>query len=445
MPTVREYMLARRHVMLWLGAILLVAPLATAAQEVMPEPKLVDRIVAIVDEEMILQSDLEREIELYHLERQYAGVAVTANKAEIQQEVLDRLVESKLIIAAAKQADISVEEEVIEQGVEARIDQLIEHFGSREALERELLQNGMTLVDYQGRLATQMTDQHYLRAVVSRFIRPKIEVLENEILEYYENHKDELPTAPDSLTLANILIPIQPSLQTRQAIQQKVSAVQQALQAGQPFDEVAREYSDGPNANRGGKIGVVQRGDLFDSNLETVVFQLAVGEISQPVLTQRGVHLVRVDAITENGRAISQIFFPLEVSQDDVAVAQQQADTVYQRLLAGEPFSLVAAEVSGDAVSARQGGHLGKFRLEDLSPEFQEALQDKMAGELTEPVLTPTGLYIFLVQERTLGRQFTYEEVKEDIRSALESQKMEVELTRYVETLRQRFFIDMKG
>ena len=105
----------------------------------------------------------------------------------------------------------------------------------------------------------------------------------------------------------------------------------------------------------------------------------------------------------------------------------------------------MAAEVSGDAVSARQGGHLGKFRLEDLSPEFQEALQDKMAGELTEPVLTPTGLYIFLVQERTLGRQFTYEEVKEDIRSALESQKMEVELTRYVETLRQRFFIDMKG
>ena len=425
--------------------ILLWFPVTSQAQPSSAEPQLVDRIVAIVDEEMILQSDLDREIELYRLEREYAGVPITANETEIRQEVLERLVESKLIIAAAKQADIAVEDEVIQQGVDGRIDELIEHFGSEGALERELIQSGMTLQDYRDRLATQLTDQHYLRAVINRFIRPKIEILENEILDYYEDHQDEIPTSPDSLSLANILIPVEPSEEARQAVQQKVAQAQQDLDAGEDFAAVARQYSEGPNASRGGKIGLVKEGELFDKNLEKIVTQLDVGQHSQPVLTQRGVHIVRVDAVSEAGRAISQIFFSLEVTQENVEMAQEDADAAYQRLIAGEAFSLVASEVSGDPTSARQGGHLGTFRLEDLSPQFQEALQNKHTGEITQPITTPVGVYIFLVEERKGGRQFTFEEVKEDIRHALESMKMETELSRYVESLRQRFFIDLKG
>jgi len=425
--------------------VTLLTPGAGRTQEVLPEPELVDRIVAIVDEESILQSDLDREIEFYRLELERAGQQLTVPENEIREEVLERLVESKLIVAAAKQAEITVDEAAIEQGVDEKIDQLIQHFGTEQALSEELRRNGMTLQDYRDRLATQLTDQHYLHTVIGRFIRPKIEVLENEILFYYENNQHEIPASPDSLSLANILIPVEPSRETLRAVQEKVARALQALQEGQPFAEVARQHSEGPNAQRGGTIGVVKRGDLFDQHMESIVFELAVGQYSQPLETQRGVHIVHVDAIEGEGRAISQIFFPMEVSQEDVALAQQQAQAAYDRLLAGEAFALVASEVSGDPTSAHKGGDLGTFRLEDLSPQFQEALKDKNTGDLTEPLLTPVGVYIFLVKERKAGHRLTYDEVKEDIRRYLEAQKLETELTRYVESLRQRFFIDMKS
>jgi len=409
------------------------------------EPQLIDRIVAIVDQEMILQSDLERELELYVIEARYAGREITETEAEVREEILARLIETKLIIAAAKQEEISVEDEVVQQGVEEKVNELVQHLGSEDNLKRELLNSGMTLEDYRSRLATQLRDQHYLRAVISRFIRPQVEVLENEIADYYQEHLADMPATPDSLTLANILIPVQPAADVQREIQAKIARALQELEEGQPFATVAKSLSEGPNAQRGGSLGVVKRGDLFDRELEVAVFALEEGRNSLPIVTTRGVHIIHLDAITTEGRAISQIFFPLTVTEEDVAAARKLAEAAHARLLAGEPFSTVATEVSSDPASAHCGGDLGTFRLEDLSAQFQDHLRDTKAGEVTEPLLTPAGFYIFLLKERTYGRTLSFAEVKGNIRRLLESQKLDAELVRYVKSLRSRFFVDQKG
>jgi len=419
---------------------------AGAAAQTGGEPRLLDRIVAIVDEEAILQSDLEREVELYRLEREYAGQPVTEVTPEIRREMLDRLIESKLIIAAAKQADMTVDEAAIHESVEQKIQQFVEHFGSLENLERELARSGMTLSDYRARMNSQLRDQQYLRLVVGKYIRPKIEVLENEVHDYYLAHLDEMPAEPDSVTIADILIPVQPTLEVRQEVQRAVAEVQAALQAGMAFEEAARKFSRGPNAARGGAIGVVSPGDLFDPNLDRTAFNLSLGQVSDPVVSSRGVHLLRVDSIDEKGRrAISQIFFPIEITEADVQAARAKIDEARERVMNGESFALVAAEVSGDPVSARAGGVLGTFRLEDLSSQFQEVLANASIGQITEPVLTPAGWYIFLVQDRVEGHMYTYEELKDNLRQMVEGQKIEQALTEYVEGLRERFFIDEKS
>ena len=409
-------------------------------------PRLVDRIVAIVDEEAILQSDLDREVELYKLEKEYAGEPIPAETPEVRREMLNRLIESKLIIAAAKQADMTVDEEAVEESVQDKIDQFVEHFGSLDSLRRELGRSGMTLADYRARMKSQLRDQQYLRLVVGKFIRPGIEVLENEVRDYYLTHLDEMPAEPDSLTIANILIPVQPSVEVRQGIQEKVAEIQAALEAGRSFAEVAREYSEGPNAKRGGEVGVVAPGDLFDSNLDRAVFTLSVAEVSEPVVSSMGVHLVKLDSVQDDGRrAISQVFLPIEVAQEDVDAARNVIDAAGVRVRNGEPFGLVAAEVSGDPVSAGNGGVLGTFRLEDLSAQFQTALAEAEIGEVTEPILTPAGWYIFQIQERSAGHMYTYEELKDNLRQLVENQKIEKSLAEYVEGLRTQFFIDEKS
>lgn len=419
------------------------APTPSRAQD---EPVLVDRIVAIVDEEIILQSDLEREAELWRLEQEYAGNNPGELTPELRREMLDRLIESKLIIAAAKQADMDVDEEAIRQSVEEKIQQFVEHFGSLEALKRELLRSGMTLDDYRARMNTQLRDQQYMRLVVGKFIRPKVEVLENEVRDYYLEHLEEMPAESDSLTIADILVPVQPAVTVRQEIQKQVAAVQTALQGGASFADVARSYSKGPNAARGGGIGTVAPGDLFDENLDRAAFALQPGQVSDPVITSRGVHLLYVDAVKPDGRrALSQIFLPIQVTEEDREAARAEIEKARDRILAGEAFSLVASGMSRDALSAGRGGVLGTFALNDLSEQFQSVLTDAQEGELTEPVLTQAGWYIFLVQDRKPGHLFTYEELRDDLRQMVETQKIETELAKYVAGLRERFFIDEKN
>ena len=429
--------------MLVLAATLaLLVPTVVRAQS---EPRLLDRIVAIVDEEAILQSDLDREVELYRLEKEYSGETVTADAATVRREMLERLVESKLIIAAARQADMQVDNDAIQQSVDQKIQQFVEHFGSMEALERELKASGMTLGDYRNRMGSQLRDQQYLRLVVGKFIRPEVEVLENEVRAYYLANLDQMPAEPDSVTIADILIPVQPSVEVRQAVQAEVKKIQAALAEGRGFADVAREFSKGPNAKRGGIVGVVSPGDLFDANVDRAVFALQVGQVSEPVVSSRGVHLMRVDSVQDgNRRAISQIFLPIDVTQTDVDNARTAIEAARQRVLAGEAFSLVASEVSGDPASARNGGVLGTFKTEDLSTQFQGALEGVEVGQLTEPILTPAGWYVFKVLERAAGHMYTYDELKDNLRQVVENQKIEAKLAEYVAGLRTRFFIDEK-
>lgn len=408
-------------------------------------PVLVDRIVAIVDEEAILQSDLDREFELFRMEKEYAGQTAPENTAEVRGELLERLIEAKLIIAAAKQADMTVDEEAINESVEQKIQQFVEHFGSLARLQEELLRSGMTLEDYRSRMRGQLRDQQYLRLVVGKFIRSDVEVMENEVRDYYLAHLDEMPADPDSLTIADILVTVQPSLAVRQEIQAQVSRIQAALQAGRDFADVAREYSLDPSAQRGGQIGILGPGDLFDPALGRAAFALPEGQVSEPVVSSRGVHLLKVDAVQPDGRrALSQIFLPITVSQEDIDQAKAQIDRAGERIAAGEAFSLVAAEISQDPGSSRNGGVLGTFALADLSPQFQETLKDAQPGQVTPPVLMPAGWYLFQVLDRKAGHMFTYEELQDDLRQAVESRKIETALAAYVAGLRERFFIDLK-
>ena len=423
------------------GALLLVLAGTVMAQE----PVLLERIVAIVDEEMVLQSDLDLAVELYQLDRQLAGEQPAPEDAALRSQVLDSLIENKLVIAAAKQNDMVVEEADIEARVNHRIEQLVSQYGSQMALNQALAESGLSLEDFRFRYASQLRNQQYMRLVVGRFIRPGIEVMENEVEQYYLDHLDEMPAEPDSVTVASIMVRVQPSAETRRLVQDQVAQAQAALAAGQRFSDVAKQFSQGPNAQRGGRIGAVRPGDLFDRVLNQTLSELSAGEVSQPVVSSRGVHLLYVEEVGSDGsKVLSQVFYPVEVTEQDVAAARERVLAARQRVLDGEVFSLVAAEVSEDPVSAASGGLMGTFQLDQLAPAFQEALADAETGDLSEPLLSAAGWYVFQMIERMAGHQYTYEELSEELRQFVESQKIEAGLVEYIDGLRDRFFVDIK-
>jgi peptidyl-prolyl cis-trans isomerase SurA len=408
-------------------------------------PQLVDRIVAVVDEEPILLSDLEREIESYLFELQSMGQQPPEDQGEVRQRMLDRLIEVKLMVAQAKRDGLVVGEEELEAGVRQAMRDIESRFGSRQALEAELRRAGLTYEDLEARNRELVRDRMYTGRILDVYVRPEIEVRDDEIREYYEENRDQIPRQSASVELANILIVPQPDEAIRERIERKLGEIRRALSAGTPFAEVAREYSEGPNASRGGAVGTFGRGDLFSPVLEDLAWSLPLGQISEPVNTELGTHLIQVTERTDDEVAISQILLPVEIAEAERTAARERAAEVAAMARSGQDFAELARKYSDDPESRENDGLLGTFEVDRLSETFASAVETLEVGEVSDPVGGAAGFFVLKLLDRRGGEVYAFDEVEGRIREILFQQKAEAELEDFVDSLRERFYIEVKA
>jgi len=430
-------------------AVVLAVPAWAWAQdpgsETLVSPRLVDRIVAIVDEEAILLSDLEREIETYHFEMETAGESVTSGEAQIRQEMLDRLIEVKLLVAQAKLDGMVVGDEEVERETAQATQRLIDRFGTRAALDRELARSGMTFEDLQDRNRELVRNRLYTMRVVQRYVRPRVDVRDDEVRAFYEEHKDEVPRQQAQVTIANILVVAQPDTDVMDGIDEKLAVISKSLEDGTSFEDTASEYSEGPNASRGGLVGRFARGDLFSPVIENALWAMPVGQVSPPINTELGIHILELldrDADTVNFR---QILLRVEITETNQQAARDRAMEVVEKARAGQDFATLATEYSDDPGSRENGGLLGTFAADQLSTQFQAALRGMEPGEVTDPVDGAAGFFILKLLERAAGEAYSYEELEDRMRSAVFDQKLEQELGLYLIELRDSFYIEIKA
>lgn len=431
------------------AALLLLLGLAALALRADPVaaqgPELVDRIVATVDEEAILLSDLEREVESYRFEREQMGVPITESASEIRSMMLNRLVEVKLLVAQAKLDGIEVAEEEVEAAVARSVDEIIARFGTKAELERELARNGMSFDDLMARNRDLIRNRLFTSRMIATYIRPNIEVREDEVRAFYDAHIDEVPKTPATVTLSNILVVPQPEPEAQRALQQKLDDIEAALDRGRTFEQVAEQYSEGPNAERGGLIGEFAKGDLFHPVLEQLAWSMPIGEISQPITTELGVHMVMVTQRTDNLVTLKQILLRVPIEQSDWDRAETRAQDVYRQAISGQDFATLVENYSDDPASRDEGGLLGSFPVDKLTPEFKRALTGLGLGEIAAPVRGTAGFFILRLDSRDDPRVLPYEDVKDQVRMAVEEEKIEAELQVFLTDLRTRFYIDIKA
>ena len=408
-------------------------------------PELVDRVVAVVDDESILQSDLDREVESYKFEQSQSGQPVTEDDATIRRKMLDRLIEVKLLVAQAKLDEIEVTDDEIDQAVARSLDEVISRFGTKAELMKELARNGMTFDDLKARNRDLIRNRLYTNRMISMHIRPLIEVREDEVRAFYEEHIDEIPRTPASVSVSNILVVPQPEPGAQKALQEKIAAIEKALAAGEDFGKVAERFSEGPNAKRGGLVGSFARGDLFNPALEELAWSLPVGKVSDPVSTELGVHLVQVTARTDEEVTLRQILLRVTITADDWERARLRAQKVYEEARAGQDFAKLVEKYSDDPASRDNGGKLGTFPEEKLTPEFRRALKGLQPGEVAPPVKGTAGYFVLRLDERIPPQRKSYEEIHDQLRAMVEDQKIQAELDKFLQGLREKFYIDIKA
>jgi len=336
-----------------------------------------DKIVAVVDREVITLSDLNFTVQQVALQNR-----LDPNSPSLRNQVLDGMINDKLVLAQAIEDSIVVTEEEITERLEQQINRLIYQAGGQDQLEKIY---GMSINrmkrEYQFR---ELIRKQMLVQKIQQQRQMQLSVSRREVEEFFATYKDSIPKVPTEYELSHIYIEPKPDSSVLQAIYAKALKIVDSIKAGGDFADFAKRYSSDGSAANGGDLGFARRGS-FVKEYEEVAFTLQENEISKPVRTQFGYHIIQL--LERRGDAVRtrHILFPIEVSQanDDSAIAQ--LNRIRSEALAGKNFGALARRYSEDPDTKDVGGDLGRVAIDQLDPAYEEFVKSAKVGDISEP------------------------------------------------------------
>lgn len=361
-----------------------------------------DRIVAVVDNDIILDSELNAQVQLLVINNK-----IDPNTPGLKEQVLQSMINEKLIVAKAIEDSVTVTDDEIQQQLDNVIQQRIQQFGSEARLE-EIYGMPISRIRREFRdemrknlLAQRLQQQRFGGTQIGRF----------EVEEFYRTYKDSLPRVPEEVELAHIFMRPKVSDEAKATTTAKLRGLLDSLQNGADFGALARRYSEDPgSAPQGGDLGFVRRGQ-FVKEFETAVFALGEKQVSGIVETEFGLHIIQL--LERRGDAVHARHILLRIEKtkisDDATIAL--LDSLRQRILAGESFAELAKKYSERKETSMIGGELGTFELEQLDKGTFDAIAGLKEGEMTHPVRlvegNSYGYHILLLKKRVPAHSMT--------------------------------------
>ncbi|MBC8466050.1 peptidylprolyl isomerase, partial [bacterium] len=288
---------------------------AFAGGNILYSQEVIDSIAAVVDDEIILESEISYGISTLLLEsgKKYPS---EAEVMELRNQVLNAYIIQKVLLAKALEETLFVEDRIIEKELQRKMDVLIGQIGSEEELVKyfnkpmRLIKREMSDGVRDGLLIEQLKGSQISRV---RLRRP-------EIVEFFEEHKDILPVQPEEVEVSHILLEVKPSEESKAEKMAVIGGLRDQLIAGADFDSLAKLNSEDFSAEDGGRLGFTTRGDLVQS-YEEAAFLLKPGEVSEPIESPYGLHLIK--QIERQGERIStqHILIKLAPSESDWEIA----------------------------------------------------------------------------------------------------------------------------
>jgi peptidyl-prolyl cis-trans isomerase SurA len=323
------------------------------------------------------------------------------------------------------------------------MEQVKSQFPTTSAFEDALRREGITETMLRERYESDVRQEILAQRVVGREIRSTVEVTTDEVQKYFDEHKDELPQRPDEVQLAHIVAyPVDPAKD--RAARERIETARERLLAGEDFAAVAADVSDDPSRNRGGELGWFEPGDL-DPDFQAVVDTLALNTVSEPVHTRFGYHLVEV--LERDGRRfhVRHVLAMVQPSQGDLERAEERATAARERVLAGESFEDVAAEMSDDPLTREQGGELGWTPMQALMPAVAEMIDSVGVNNISPVVPSDRGYHVFKILNRRAGGAYDFDEIRDQLRGYLEQQELEAAYDEWMAGVRDSAYVEIKG
>jgi len=414
----------------------------TIAQPAAAEPApgaLLDRIVAVVNDGVVLQTELDERVQQIDQRMHERGLQPVP-RDQVEEQVLERLIISEAQRQRADRLGIKVDDDTLNRALTTVAERNGIPFAD---LPRALAQQG---VDYQ-RYREESRREMQIEQLRARDVYARINVTQNEIDTYLRkiSGRDESV----EYHLSHILISI-PSGATNEQIdqaRQKALELRDRANQGEDFSRLAVAYSAGAQALQGGDLGW-RKLSAIPTLFVDPLLRMKAGEVSDPIPSPSGFHLVRLDEtrgaerVLVTQRHVRHILVePNEVRPE--ALAHEKIEALRARIVAGEDFATIAREESDDHASANAGGDLGWSAPGAFAGPFEDALVKLQPNELSQPVHTEFGWHLIELLE-TREHDSTVEQQRTVALQELRKQKAEAETDRWERQMRDEAYVEIR-
>ncbi len=400
-----------------------------------------ERIAAIVDEDIILQTELDRAVA--NIRAQYAGRDQQLPPPNVlERQVLERLILIRLQTARATSSGMKISDEEVNAAVAniARQNKV-----TPDQLREQLARDGLSFSEFRNSLR----DEIMIQRLRQRFAQGRISVSDAEV----DAGLALQAGGSTQYRLAHILVGL-PEGATAEQIklaQTKIDGIKALLDKGEmEFSAAAVRYSDSPNALEGGNLGW-RSADQIPTTFANTIRNMQTGQFIGPIRGASGFQLIRLEetrnAETGDAKMVTQyqarhILVRIDDDTSDTA-AKTRLETIRARITGGADFAEIATKSSEDPVSKARGGDLGWFAQDDYGTEFGTAVTALTDGQVSEPFKTQAGWHVV---QRVGSRQVnaTDESRRTEIRESIGQRKLEDEWTRFLRELRGEAFIDIR-
>jgi len=426
-------------------AAILVFGLGQAALAQGGNPAMLDKIVATVDDEVILLSAVLQDVELFLMQ---TGARVDSIQyRQLMEEALGNMVNEKILLAKARRDGIQIGEEELNMALDRHVAGLIEQSGGENRFQRQLDAEGMDRRDLRRRLGDPMRDQLMVQRVVET-VTWDLEVGENEARAFFEENKGNeeiIPLRPRAVKLSHILVNARPAPEVETALRKDWRAALDRLAAGEEFAEVARAMSKGPAAALGGDLGWLGMGDIADPVIQEALVSLEPGQIDEEVMTEQGLHILKLDERNGNRVRIHQIVFPLTITEEDRQRARDRAREAHKVLVEGGAWDETVLEYSDDEYTRERGGSLPLIPVDQLEDRYRDIIELLEPGEYSPVFKGIRGYQIVKLDGREKPRPFEFDEIKDQLRAELLAQKRGETLESYIAELEDEVLVQRMG
>lgn len=361
----------------------------------------IDGVAAIVGDKTILKSDINQALSMAIFQQKLDPNKNADKILQLKKEIIRSVVNRKVILVMAELDSVVVQDKDVDRTLEEQINNIVAQAGSEEAAEKALGQPLRVFRrEYWYDIKDMMVAQKYQQELIG-----KVSINKHGVVGFFNSYRDSIPPFPTTVKLRHLLVKIEPGVEQIDKTVILLKSLREKILKGETtFESVAAQYSQDPGSkNSGGGLGFVRRGNLV-TEFESVAFTLKPGEISLPVKTEFGYHIIETEAILGEKIKVRHVLISPPLTDKDETLAYNRALFLKDSSKTLADFISTIKEHSMDSQTKEGGGNLGWIDPNTYPiPEFGMVVGQINPNECAGPVQSEYGYHLLWIEATKQG------------------------------------------